>query len=72
MLHVILLILKIIGIVLASVIGLLLLIVAAVLFSPIRYRINAAQKIRPSTKPMQPSRGLVYFGELYLLMKNCG
>ena len=41
MLHVILLILKIIGIVLAYVIGLLLLIVAAVLFSPIRYRINA-------------------------------
>jgi len=41
MLHIILILLKIIGIILASVLGLLLFFLLIILFVPIRYRINA-------------------------------
>ena len=41
MLHVLLLILKITGIVIACILGLVILIVAAVLFVPVRYKVNA-------------------------------
>ena len=41
MLHVLLLILKITGIVIACILGLVILVVTAVLFVPVRYRVNA-------------------------------
>lgn len=41
MLHVLLLILKIIGIVIACILGLVILVVTAVLFVPVRYKVNA-------------------------------
>lgn len=44
MLHILLLILKIIGIVLLSIVGVLLLCIACALFVPIRYRIEASRK----------------------------
>lgn len=44
MLHIILLILKIIGIVLLSIVGLLLLVIACVMFVPVRYRIRVSRE----------------------------
>ena len=41
MLHVLLLILKITGIVIACILGLVILVVTAVLFVPVRYKVNA-------------------------------
>ena len=58
MLHVLLLILKITGIVIACILGLVIIVVAAVLFVPVRYKADADYQV--SSRHMRNCHGLEY------------
>ena len=58
MLHVLLLILKITGIVIACILGLVIIVVAAVLFVPVRYKADA--DYHGSSRHMRNCHGLEY------------